>query len=106
MLPRMSRVGRQRAATLRARAAWRTLQAPRGTPALSPVADAATVVFVRNSGVRSAINFTILDQDGDLLGDSVAESHFAVDLPAGQYFFVAKAENADVVRANLSVGRL
>jgi len=77
-----------------------------GTPPVAPVPDAATIVFIRDSGFAFAINFAIMDQFGDLMGEAVAKSHFAVQVPPGRYFFFAKAENIDVVEANVAAGRL
>src|SRR5205814_6740720 len=49
-------------------------------------------------------NFTIVDHNGRFVGEAVAESHFAVTVPPGEYLFIADAENTDVVHANLAPG--
>jgi hypothetical protein len=78
-----------------------------GTPAPAPTPGAATVVFVRDSGFAFAVNFAILDQSGNFLGESVAKSNFAIRVPAGRFFFVARSsENTDLVQANVEAGRL
>ena len=60
------------------------------TPApIGATADKSTVVFVRPSGIAFGVNFAILDQQGHWIGDAVAQSHFAVQLPPGEYMFVA-----------------
>jgi hypothetical protein len=69
-------------------------------------ADRATVVFVRPSGIGFAINFAILDQQGHWVGDAVAETHFAVSLPPGDYMFVGWAENTAALKASLGNGRV
>jgi len=69
-------------------------------------ADKATVVFVRPSGLGFAVNIAILDQQGHWVGDAVAESHFAVALPPGQYMFLGWAENTAAMSANLATGRI
>ena len=80
---------------------------PKGAPAVAALPDRATVVFVRDSGYGFAVNFSIIDQAGNLLGDAVARAHFALTLPAGRYFFFARGgENTDVVQAEVGVGRL
>lgn len=80
---------------------------PQGTPAVAAVSDRATIAFIRDSGVGFAVNFSIMDQAGNLLGDAVAKSHFALQLPAGRYFFFARGgENTDVVQADVSAGRV
>jgi len=80
---------------------------PQGAPAVAALPDRATVVFVRDSGFGFAVNFSIIDQAGNLLGDAVARAHFALTLPAGRYFFFARGgENTDVVQAEVGVGRL
>jgi hypothetical protein len=53
-----------------------------------------------------AINFAILDQTGRWWGDAVAESHFAVAIPPGQYMFVGWAENTAALTADLAPGRV
>src|SRR5258708_29744080 len=68
---------------------------------ITATADKATIVFVRPSGMGFAVNFAILDQQGHWVGDAVAQSHFAVALPPGQYMFVAWAENTATLTANL-----
>lgn len=80
--------------------------APPGSRALGPVPDRATVVFIRPGMLGFLVNFTILDHQGNFLGESVAKSHFAIEVPPGQYFFLAKAENTDALRATLAEGRI
>jgi hypothetical protein len=78
-----------------------------GAPPVAPVPGQATIVFVRDSGLAFAVNFAILDQSGRFYGESVAKSNFAVRVPAGRFFFLARAfENADIVRATVEPGRL
>jgi len=80
---------------------------PQGAPAVAPVNDRATIAFIRDSGLGFAVNFSIIDQAGNLLGDAVARSHFALQLPAGRYFFFARGgENTDVVQADVGAGRV
>jgi len=80
---------------------------PEGTQAVAPVSDRATVAFIRDSGIGFVVNFSIIDQAGNLLGDAVAKSHFALQLPPGRYFFFARGgENTDVVQADVSAGRI
>jgi hypothetical protein len=77
------------------------------TPApIGATADKSTVVFVRPSGIAFGVNFAILDQQGHWIGDAVAQSHFAVQLPPGEYMFVAWAENTAALRASLGSGRI
>jgi hypothetical protein len=69
--------------------------------------QAATMVFVRDSGIAFAINFAILDQSGTFVGESVAKSNFAIRVPAGRFFFLARSsENTDIVQATVESGRL
>jgi len=81
-------------------------EAPKPPAPLAPSPNAATVVFLRPSGFGFAVNFTIVDQNGRFVGEAVAESHFAVTVPPGEYLFIADAENTDVVHANLAPGRV
>jgi hypothetical protein len=69
-------------------------------------ADRASVVFVRPSGLGFAVNYTIVDHHGQWVGDSVAESQFAVTLPPGEYLFVAWAGNTAALKATLAPGRV
>jgi hypothetical protein len=77
------------------------------TPApIAATADKATVVFLRPSGIAFGVNFAILDQQAHWVGDAVAQSHFAVQLPPGEYMFVAWAENTAALRASVGPGRI
>lgn len=83
------------------------IKVPSGTADVAPVADRATVAFIRDSGFGFAVNFSIIDQSGNVLGDAVARSHFALQLPAGRYFFFAPGgENTDVIQADVGTGRV
>jgi hypothetical protein len=74
-------------------------------PPIAAPADKAGVVFVRPSGLGFAINFAILDQNGNWVGDAVAKAHFVVTLPPGEYLFVGWAENTAALKATLAAGR-
>jgi hypothetical protein len=68
-------------------------------------ADLATIVFFRDSALGFAVNFAILDQSANFLGDAVARSDFSLQLPPGRYFFVAKGgEGTDAVQAEVAAG--
>lgn len=79
---------------------------PAPVPALAPTASAARVVFVRPSGMAGAIKFMIIDQNGRFIGESTANSHFAVDVPPGEYLFIAEGENTAVMHANVAANHL
>ncbi len=81
-------------------------EAPTPAPPIAPAPGSAVVVFMRPSGMGFAINFTIIDQAGNFVGDSVAEAHFAVQVPPGTYLFIANAEDTDVVQATLAPDRI
>ncbi len=75
--------------------------------AASLAPDSATIVFFRDSGVGFAVNFAIMDQGANFLGDSVARSDFSVQVPPGRYFLVAKGgEGTDAVQAEVEAGRV
>jgi hypothetical protein len=83
------------------------IKVPQGTAAIAPTSNNATVVFIRDSGIGFAVNFSIIDNAGNLLGDSVAKTHFALQLPPGRYFFFARGgENTDAVQADVAPGHL
>ena len=73
---------------------------------VKPVADQATVVFVRPSGFGGALKQTILDGKGQFLGDSLPSSRFAVKMPPGEHTFIVWAENTNAVKANLAAGKV
>jgi hypothetical protein len=79
---------------------------PVGPPQLAAKADAATVVFIRPSGYAAAIGTTILDDKGRFLGDSLAETYFVSQVPAGEHTFIAWAENTAALKAQLAPGKV
>jgi hypothetical protein len=71
--------------------------------ALAP--DSATIVFFRDSGIAYAVNFAILDQGSNFLGDAVSRSDFSVQVPPGRYFLLAKGgEGTDALQAEVAAG--
>lgn len=74
-------------------------------PVAAPAADSATVVFLRPSGMGTAIRTTILDNNGTFLGDTLSSSYFAVKVPPGDHVFLAWAENTAALKATLAAGR-
>jgi hypothetical protein len=68
--------------------------------------DQAVVVFVRPSGFAFLLGANILDENGRFLGDSMAESYFAVRLKPGRHMFTVWAENTDAITADLAPGRI
>jgi hypothetical protein len=70
-----------------------------------PPAGASTVVFLRPSVFAAGIKTTILDERGSFLGESLAESQFAVTLPAGKHLFISWAENTGALQADLAPGK-
>jgi hypothetical protein len=80
--------------------------APAPAPAFAPAHGVATVAFLRPSGLGSAITFMIIDHNGRFLGDSTAGASFSVQLPPGEYLFIAEGENTAVMHANLGAERL
>jgi hypothetical protein len=81
----------------------RAVEAP--LPLKSP-ADQALVVFVRPSKFAFAVGANLLDENGRFLGDSLAESYFAVTLKPGHHEFTVWAENTDVIAADLAPGKV
>lgn len=74
-------------------------------PVTAPAAGSATVVFLRPSGMATAIRTSILDNRGTFLGDTLSSSYFAVNLPPGEHVFLAWAENTAALRATLAPGK-
>jgi hypothetical protein len=79
---------------------------PIAPPTLAAKAETATVVFLRPSGFAAGISTTILDDKGRFLGDSLPESYFVSQVPAGEHVFIAWAENTAALRANLMPGKV
>jgi hypothetical protein len=78
---------------------------PEATAPLAAPPNSATIAFIRDSGLGFAVNFSIIDQAGNLLGDAVARSDFALQVPPGRYFFFARgSENTDAVQADVAAG--
>lgn len=65
----------------------------------------AVVVVLRPSSFGEGVRFTVMDDKGAFLGQPLGSSYYALTLPPGRYTFVASAENADMVRADLIAGK-
>lgn len=93
------------------------------TPVAQPKApsDAALVYFVRPSSFAYLATYEVVDVrvmpngkpegTGHFLGDSLASTHFAAVVPAGEHYFVAFHESDpiarnDAMRASLAPGRV
>jgi len=72
---------------------------------VEPRSDAATVVFLRPTSYGRTDKFTIFDEQGRFVGDSLPTSQFAVLMPPGDHVFVAAGENTAVLKAELGPGR-
>jgi len=77
------------------------------TYASSVTPSSVAIVFFRDSGVAYAVNFAILDQAANFLGDAVARSDFSVQVPSGRYFLIAKGgDGTDAVQAEVVAGHV
>ncbi|WP_394821829.1 hypothetical protein [Pendulispora albinea] len=76
-----------------------------GVPLAAPTNDAATVVFIRPSGYAGGQLMTVLDTQGRFLGDSLAETYFAVKMAPGEHEFLVWGENTGALRATLASGK-
>ena len=72
---------------------------------VEPRDDAAIVVFLRPSGYARTDKFTIFDEQGRYVGDSLPTSQFAIVMPPGNHVFIAGGENTAVLKAELGPGR-
>jgi len=66
----------------------------------------STVVFVRDSRIGSAINFPIVDERREFVGNVRGKQHAIAELPAGAHTFYVLAENVEPVHADLLPGRM
>jgi hypothetical protein len=81
----------------------------RANPSPTPVAsvpDEATVVFLRPSLYGGAARFFMVDGEGRYLGDLQGREYFVRRFAPGSHRFVAWAENADMVQADLAAGKI
>jgi len=79
---------------------------PSSHAAIEATADAATVVFVRRSYYANTVAVTVLDEKGRFLGDSMAESYFAVKVPPGEHVFIAWSDIVSPLKANVSANHV
>jgi len=73
---------------------------------IQPLPDQAVVVFLRPSNYGRKVRFTIVDGQGNWLGNMQGRQYFVTTYPPGQYEFVVHAENNDLMQANLTAGRV
>ncbi len=67
--------------------------------------DRALVVFIRPSSYAGGQLFTIIDDQGQFLGDALPSSYFVSPVLPGDHLFVGWAENTCALRASLLPGR-
>jgi hypothetical protein len=70
-------------------------------PLAAPSPGKALVVFVRPTDRARSFKWTIIDGNGHWLGDSLARTHFAVELPPGADLLIALGANTAAVDAEL-----
>ena len=61
----------------------------------------AMVAFIRAAHIGAAGVARITDHTGAFIGDSLHQSHFAVQLPPGERLFVSWGENTGALVADL-----
>jgi len=74
--------------------------------AYEPGSDTAVVLFIRPSGLAPASVATITDSDNRFLGDSLAHSHFGVEVDPGEHLFVVWGETTNALKATVEAGRV
>jgi hypothetical protein len=74
-------------------------------PTLSAPMDRALVVFVRPSSFARGIGFTIIDEKGRYMGDSLPKSAFTVSMEPGRHVFICWAENSSALEATVEAGK-
>jgi len=74
--------------------------------AINPMPDQAVVVFMRPSNYGGNVMFSVIDGQRRFLGDLNGRQYFVTTFPPGEYRFVVHAENNDMMRAQLTAGRV
>ena len=78
--------------------------APRVEAWIAP-ADRALVVFIRPDSFSAAVKATVLDDQGNYVGDSLPASYFSASVTPGDHVFLAWAMNTAVLEAHLAAGQ-
>jgi len=73
---------------------------------LAAPAGQATVVFLRPSTFGGSSETPIVTGDGTFLGTLTGRTKLVAWLPAGEHTFIAWAENVDLVKADLTAGKV
>ena len=73
---------------------------PATPPSHVPTPNRATVIFLRPSAMGLLAKYMIVDSERHFLGDSLAQSKFAVMLPPGEHWFVAYHETDPIARSD------
>lgn len=66
----------------------------------------ALVIFARPSGFARGMVFTIIDDQGNFVGDSQAYSVFGVPVDGGRHLFISWAENSAAVQVTTEPGKV
>ncbi|MHC4958811.1 MAG: hypothetical protein ACYTGN_10590 [Planctomycetota bacterium] len=69
-------------------------------------AGQATIVFVRPSGFGYAITFTVLDAEGNFVGQMPAKGHVVHHVPPGSHRFLIWGENTAVMESTVEAGKV
>lgn len=70
-----------------------------------PQSGQARIIFVRPSSFAFAIKFTILNHQGQFVGDSLPRSQFGINVPPGKHIFIVWAENTAALQADVVADR-
>lgn len=76
--------------------------------AFGPSKDMATVVFLRPDNNEAGQLVTIVDEHHGFVGDSLAQTYFAVKLPPGgrNFYTLSRDAGTDALRTDLAAGRV
>jgi len=67
-------------------------------------ADKSNIYIYRNESFGAAVKMEVL-LDGNLIGQTAAQTYFRLEVPPGQHTLISKAENDDVLNLNTEAGK-
>lgn len=70
----------------------------------STKADTSNIYIYRNESIGAAVKMDV-EIDGKAIGETVAKSYFALEVPPGKHMLVSKAENDSILALDTVAGQ-